>query len=80
MQVLKDSKVKFVSAIAVSLLTSFWLCLWFSHNPGPIVLLLVEKGEALHFKKWILNLPNQCCKSVWILCAEGDWASFFSFL
>ena len=32
MQVLKESKVKFVSAIGVCLLTSFCICLWFSHS------------------------------------------------
>ena len=31
MQVLKDNEVKFV-CVGVSLLTFFWICLWFSQS------------------------------------------------
>ena len=32
--------MNFVSAVDIRLLTSFWICLWFSHAPGLTVLLL----------------------------------------
>ena len=45
MQVLKVSKVKFVSAIDVCLLTSFWIHLWFSHSSRSYCLGLVDKKK-----------------------------------
>ena len=46
MHILKDSKVKFVSAVGVHLPTSFWMCLWFFHSSRSYCLTLERKKEA----------------------------------
>ena len=75
MQVLKNSKVKFVSAVSVSLLTSFWVCLCSSDSSRFYCLTLRwKKKKSLLLT---LSLPNGFCWSSWILQAEGGWALFF---
>ena len=49
MQVLKDSKVKFVSAVGVHLLTSFWICLRFSHSSRSYCLTFFFKFIYVYF-------------------------------
>ena len=44
MQVLKGSKVKFISAV-VFLLTSFWIPLWFAHSSRSYCLCLKKKKK-----------------------------------
>ena len=69
-----DSKVKFVSALGVHLLTRFWVCRQFSHDSRSYCLNLVGVGGRLLL---ILNLPNWFCRSSLILQAERGWAPFF---
>ena len=69
-QVLKDGKVKFVSAVGVSLLTSFWVCLWSSQSSRSFFLILGKTKTLL----LILNLPRGFCCSSWILQARKGWA------
>ena len=64
MQILKDSKVKFVSAVGVSLLTSFWMCVWSSIAPGLMVLYLEKKKKSILLT---LNLPSRFCWFPWML-------------
>ena len=45
MQVLKDIEVKFVSVLGVCLLTSFWICLWFSYSSRSYCLFLKNKQK-----------------------------------
>ena len=65
MQVLKESKLRFVSAVGISLLTSFWLCLWSSHSSGLFVWHLwrgkvlpayfKSAKQVLLFSSWMLQ-------------------------
>ena len=68
MQVLKDSTVKFVLALGVSLLTSFWICLWFSHRSMSYCLTLGggKVGEA----SCSFIPAKQVCRSSQILQAD----------
>ena len=53
MQVLKGSKVKFISAV-VFLLTSFWIPLWFAHSSRSYCLCLKKKkkGPCWFYTYW----------------------------
>lgn len=66
MQVLKDGKVEFVLTVGVCILTSLWICLWFSHSSSFCCLTLKKNAS--------------CYKSSQIMLAEGSWALLFSFL
>ena len=73
MQVLKNSKVTFVSAVGLCLLTNFWIISSFLTAPGLTVLLLKEKKKSpADFKP-----SSQFCGSSQILQAEGGWAPVF---
>ena len=76
MQVLKESKVKFVPAVGVHLLTSFWICLWFSHSSRSICLTLEKKKKGLLL---ILNLPSHFSQVFPYPAGRGVWAPFFIF-
>ena len=59
MQVLLKTKVKFVSAV-VCLLTSFWICLWFSLSSGSYCLTLEkEKKKGKERKRKCAQLVLQ---------------------
>ena len=75
-QVLQVSKVKFASPVGVHLLTSFCICLWFSHSSRPYCLILMGEKSLL----LILNLPIWFCMSSWILQTEGVGLLFYPFL
>ena len=68
------SKVKFVSAVGVHLLTSFWICLWFSLSSRSYYLTLggAEGGEPL----LVVKPAGWFCRSSWFLQVVGDWAQF----
>ena len=77
MQVLWNSKVKFISVSQLWLLA---LCFLFGSAPGPftapglIVSLGGWGGSLLH----TLNLPSEFCWSSWMPQAEEGWAFLFS--
>ena len=63
MQVLKNSKVTFVSAVGLCLLTNFWIISSFLTAPGLTVLLLKEKKSLLlilNLQASFAGLPRSC--------------------
>ena len=75
MHILKDSKVKFVSTVGVHLLTSFWICLRFSHSSRSIVLVLGETTKPpADFKPAMLVLhisPDPADSSFFLSCGSS---------
>ena len=88
MQVLKDSKVKFVSTVGVSLLTFFWICVWSSHSSGSFCLTLERKlkippGDFKPAKRVLLDAAGLCVlfcfPFLWFFELEGKvWATIFT--
>ena len=66
--------MNFVSAVDVRLLTSFWICLWFSLSSRSYYLTLggAEGGEPL----LVVKPAGWFCRSSWFLQVVGDWAQF----
>ena len=82
-QVLKDMKVKFVSALGVRLWASFCIQLWFFSQLQILLSYSWAGGEKTKVNKQTkkslltISLPSRFCRSSWILQAEGGWAPFF---
>ena len=81
------SKLKFVSAVGVRLLTSFWICVWFSLRPYCLTLEKKKKKGKKKWKKekkkatcWFLSIPKWFCRSFWLLQVVGGLGSIFPFL
>ena len=85
MQVLWNSKVKFVSVSQLLGLLALWSL--FGSDSGPLTVLgliisLGEKKEEIRKKKSLLltwNRPEKFCWSQWLQQAKGGWDCFCPF-
>ena len=81
MKVLMKSKVIFVSALGVHLLTSFWVCLWFCLSTRSCCLTLGKEKQTNNQKQppAVVILARRFCRSFQLIREMGGFGSIFPF-